>query len=434
MRLLALTVLFTSLWSQAQQATAPPLLSPQAAYDDAERPLEIVRKSVANWSPSELTALGVSMKKAAEACGERTNLVYAGDDLIAMSKLCSFGQQWPQSKASATKYIKSEDADKPQLALAYALQLEAALHLRDVAEIMADAKAMLAGVTYDGNVNAAADDTISYMQLAYTKQALALETIRQPLLLAALAAEKPVIPRRNLYASGVEQAELMQYMNQSADAAASITSLDQALGDEAKLSPDDVVPIGQARKQYGLLGNPLPKLTLSMSLANVTERPNLDTHFGAGTALLLFPDWCAQCLALTSSKNLWKAEQLDQGVTRLFVLLAEETPDRDTLRAEQFTQMAKPVSAVTAPATPATPKTPSELLLNTQTLVVPPETIANFAAEDFPFVVVIDHAGIVRFAGSGPENLLMPGDFLDRIVEHVAQTWPPVPTGSQSKP
>ena len=425
MRMLLLCVVFVAVWSQAQQPVATPaLLSPQAAYEDSSKPLDIVRKSVANWSPSELTALGVSMKKAGDACEERINLTYAGDDLIAMSRLCSFGQQWSETKTSAAKYIQSSDAEKPQLALAYAFQLEAALHMHDVSEIMADAKAMLASVPYDNNVNATSDDTIAYLQLAYTPQALALETVRQPLLLAALAAEKPLISRHSLYASGIAQAELMQYMNQTEQAAASIAALDQALGDEAKLSPDDLVPIGQTRKLYGLLGKPLPKVTLTMSLANATEKPQIDTHFGALTALLLFPDWCAQCIAVAKTKYLWKAEQLDQGIARLFVLLAAPPPDLEALRAEQLPAIAKPVAAVANPGAPA-PKTASEQLLNTQTFVVPPETIADFAANDLPFVIVVDHDGVVRFASSGPENLLQPGDFLDRIVEHVAETWPP---------
>ena len=67
MKLPRLLVVFASLCGQAQQP-APMLLSPQAALDDASRPLDIVRKSVANWSPSELAALGVSMKKAGDAC------------------------------------------------------------------------------------------------------------------------------------------------------------------------------------------------------------------------------------------------------------------------------------------------------------------------------------------------------------------------------
>jgi hypothetical protein len=316
-----------------------------------------------------------------------------------------------------------EGPAKTQLSLAYGLQLDAALHMHDLKEIMTDAKAMLAGVAYDANVNTAADDAVSYLQLAYTDEAIALEAIRQPLLLAAMGAEKPSIPRRSLYASGLAQAELLQYVNKPTEAAASVAALDAALGDVAKVSTDDMVPIGEARKQYGLLGNPLPALTLSMSLANVTEVPQLDPQFGAGTALLLFPDWCAQCVGLR--KDLWKAEQVKQGIVRLYVLLAEKTPDKAMLAAEAFAPRPTGPVAPVDPSTPAKPKTPSELLLNTQTLVVPPETTELFAAGDFPFVVMVDHAGIVRFAGSAPETVLRPGDFLDRLVEHVAEYWPP---------
>ncbi len=443
-RLIAAGLMLGGMGVQAQQpvGTAPvaaaPLVSPQAAYDDASRPVDIVRKSIANWSDAEMNALGVAMKKAAIACGERKAAMYGGDDLVALSKLCSFGQQWPAAKEAAALYIGAdvppEGPGKTQLSLAYGLQLDAALHMHDMKEIVADANAMLAGVAYDANVNTAADDAVSYMQLAYTDEAIKLETIRQPLLLAALAAEKPVIPRRNLYASGLAEAELLQYMNRPDDAAASVARLDAALGDVTKISTDDMAPIGEVRKQYGLLGNPLPKLTLSLSLANPTEVPAFDPQFGAGTALLLFPDWCAQCVGMR--RDLWKAEQTKQGIVRLYVLLAEKTPDKDALAAEALAP--RPGSAGSLPThddkavmngapreSPEKLKTPSELLLNTQTLVVPPETTELFAAGDFPFVVMVDYAGIVRFAGSAPETALRPGDFLDRLVEHVAEFWPP---------
>ena len=427
-RLAAVVMMLGGVWGWAQTPVAPvPLVSPRAAYDDATRPVEIVRKAITNWSDVELTALTVAMKKAAIACGERKAADYNGDDLVALSRLCSFGQQWPASKDAAAKYIGEmypvEGPAKTQLSLAYGLQLDAALHMHDLKEIMADAKAMLAGVAYDANVNTAADDAISYLQLAYTDEAMALETIRQPLLLAALEAEKPVIPRRSLYASGLAQAELLQYVNKPVEAAASVAALDAALGDVTKVLADDMVPIGEARKQYGLLGNPLPALTLSMSLANPAEVPRLDPQFGAGTALLLFPDWCAQCVGIRG--DLWKAEQTKQGIVRLYVLLAEKTPDKEALAAKALGIKPYPAAPVDPAAKPEKPKTASELLLNTQTMVVPPETTELFAAGDFPFVVMVDYAGIVRFAGSAPETVLRPGDFLDRLVEHVAEYWPP---------
>jgi hypothetical protein len=378
-----------------------------------------------------MNALGVAMKKAAIACGERKVAMYSGDGLVALSKLCSFGQDWPQAKEAAAAYIgaevPAEGPAKTQLSLAYGLQLDATMHMHNLKEIVANAKAMLAGVPYDANVNTAADSAISYMQLAYTDEAIKLETIRQPLLLAALQVEKPVIPRSRLYASGLSQAELLQYVNKPDEAAASVATLDAALGDVAKISTDDMVPIGEARKQYGLLGKPLPVLTLSMSLANPTETPQLDPQFGAGTALLLFPDWCAQCVAMRG--DLWKAEQTKQGIVRLFVLLAERGPDKEVMAAEAIAPKPKVADPATAQLAPEKLKTPSELLLNTQTLVVPPETTALFAAGDFPFVVMVDHAGIVRFAGSAPETAVRPGDFLDRLVEHVAEYWPPTTSG-----
>ena len=47
-------------------APAPVQLSPEAAYQQALRPFELTRKSMSNWSDSEVGAFAVAMKKTCE--------------------------------------------------------------------------------------------------------------------------------------------------------------------------------------------------------------------------------------------------------------------------------------------------------------------------------------------------------------------------------
>ncbi len=132
--------------AQASQSAVAPQVSPEAAYEQSLHPLDVVRKSMDNWSDSELAAFSVGVKIAGEACRERTPEQFIGDDLIAYARLCSLAQNWPVMGAAAARYIDSTDAAKPQLATAYGYKLESALRAQDEPQILAVERAMLAAV------------------------------------------------------------------------------------------------------------------------------------------------------------------------------------------------------------------------------------------------------------------------------------------------
>jgi thiol-disulfide isomerase/thioredoxin len=417
-------------------ATATPQLSPEAAYDQAVRPLEIVRRSMANWSDSEVGAFAVAMKNAGAACAARAPGQFAGDELIAYAKLCSLGQNWAVMGVAAGLYIDSNDKEKPQLATAYGYKLESKLHAQDVTEILSVERSMLRDVPYEAVADTVTNEALAYLQLAYTNDALTVHAMREPLLVAALKSEKPGLPRHVLYADGLAKAALEQYAKQPEKATATVAELDAALdaGAANGLAADDAIPVEASRRQYGLLGKRLPEIQFELSLKDVREKPHINPDFGAATALLLFPDWCAQCVRM--APELWDAmTRLGDGEIRVYGLVAEAMPDKAKLLVAQM----KPMGPVAADA-PV--RSPSEVLLHTPVLVVPPETLTAFAASDYPFLIVVDHEGVVRFAAPAPESVLQPGDFLDTVVEHVAEQWPrpkaaavnPKTTAKGSKP
>ena len=424
-------------------AQAAPQLSPQAVYDEATRPIEIVHRSISNWSDVEVQALAVAIKNGAVACAARKPEQFTGDTLIAYTKLCSLGQNWSAVDAAATRYLESTDDAKPQLTLAYAFKIDAALHLRNQTEILTTTKAMLQAVPYDAVADASVNGVITYLQLAFPADARAVAGWRQPLLLAAIASDKPSLPKFILYEDGLAKARLEQYATMSELASETVLHLDAALakGATSGLSDDDTIPIAESRRRYALLGQPLPALTLTLSLYDVRETPRINPDRGAATALLLFPDWCAQCVRMTVA-SAWKAvvRQSEDDI-RFYALLAQSTPDKEALAAElKRTSLATSLPGATkkavVPVDPdAAPPTPAMLLLRTPTLTVPTATLTQFAAADFPLLIVVDHANIVRFAGTAPEAALEPGNFLDQVVSHVADTWSAsAPTGQALEP
>lgn len=411
----------------ATASATGPQLSPAAAYAQAMRPLEITRNSIANWSDSELAALAVAMQTAGKDCASRPVAQYGGDDLIALARLCSFGQNWAAMGEAALRYIDSNDSVKPQIGLAYAFHLSAELHTQDVSAIVIAAESMLAGAPYDAVSDSTYNEALRFLQLAYTEDAVRLYTSRQWMLLRLLKQEKPSLPRHDLYADGLGLAALQQYSGNPDAAAATVVTLDAALGDTALLPPDEALPIAAARRQYDLLGKPLPKLKYELSLWNLKadsqEVPHINPEFGAATALLVFPEWCAQCVRLASGIGPAMPHFGTEEV-HVYAVMAGQVPERATLFPAKAKAAVKPVATTSPAEQRESLLTAAQILLHTPTLIVPPDTVGLFSATDFPLLVVTDHAGIVRFIGVAPETALAPNNFLDQIAEHVGKVWP----------
>jgi hypothetical protein len=430
-KILFLSLLLTA-FATAQSAPAPtiPQLSPQSAYDQVMRPLEITRRSIANWSDSETAALAIAIKQATEACNARTPDQFTGDDLIAYARLCALGQQWPTVLTAATRYITSPDASRPQLAQAYAYQVGATLHINDPKAILADSVAMLNTVPYTSITDETLNGALHYLQLAFTSDALTLYAARQPILLAALrnprpsttaiATEMPV-PIHALYADGLAFAALQQFAGDPQAAAKTVAELDAAL--PAMLEPDDSIPIGETRRQYALLGTPLPAIPFTLSLFSVGETPRINTNYGSSTVLFLFPDWCAQCVRL-AQQILPTLFRVSENEVHLYALLAQPAPPvAAPPKGPPKPTFAKLKPSSNEPAPPEPPKTAAEQLRGTPTLIVPPATLAQFAATDFPLLIATDSKGIIRFIQPASETALNPGDFLDQITMHIAKQW-----------
>ena len=379
------------------------------------------------------------MEQARLECAARSPQMLHGDDLVALARLCSLGQQWSSVTAAAKQYIESTDTPKPLLAQAYGLEIDAALHIHDAAAALAASHAMLAAVPYDTIADEALNEALRYLQLAYMPDALALYAEREPVLLAGLRAPKadPGGPKPSVqpvsisafYADGLAFAALEQFAGKPTEAAVTVADLDAALASApAPLQPDDALSIADARRQYALLGQPLPKIPLAASLYAEHETPLIDNNYGASTVLFLFPPWCAQCVRMGQSFMSVLLRLSDEHV-HLYGLLAQRPPPTPAppavvVHSNGTMSEAKHTRANAAPPEPETPKTAADLLRHTPTLIVPPETLTQFAATNFPLLIATDSKGIIRFIQPAPETALNPGDFLDQVTSHIAAQWP----------
>jgi hypothetical protein len=475
MRWLAVGLLFSAGLVCAQTSIPPasspqiqeaPQLSPQAAYAAASRPLDIVRKPVANWSEVEQAALDVAMRRARVACAERSPHQYAGEDLLDYARLCAFAQSWRQVQQAATGYLIAQSAATPaeklagfpNLSMAFDYEVQASLHLKDSTNAFGTAQTMLRTVAYDDLASDAINSVVRYVQLIQTDQALALLEQRQPQLLAMLkargaptapvaatpqavvwiASSRPALSIHELYSDAMGLPTMQQFAKKPEESAASFAAVEAVL--PAKLSPDDAILTASARRQYKLLGAPLPAIAASASLLNLafSKAPDLNRKNASAGALLLFPDWCAQCVAMYPLFKEVNNSLKSEGV-HFYALLAQANP-QPPARKHTAKSPAKGASRSSRLATGAGANaevdhiaiqvgqsmTAADQLVGTPTLIVPAETVDAFSATDFPLIIVTDGCGIVRYVGLAPENALVEGGVIFQVAERVLQQWPVV--------
>lgn len=408
----------------AQTAPKAVQLSPQAAFEEAMHPFESVHRSIANWSDAEVTAFAIAVKQASQQCALRSPNDFSGDDLISLARLCSLGIQWPEAYTAATKYITSGAPLKPQLTQAYAYQIESLLRINNAGEATKSAEAMLQAVPYDVRVEATINETLRYLQLAYMAQALSLYAARQPILLSRLPL-KPTgqysVQRSYLYEDGLAYAALQQFSGDAAAAAITVKQLDKALASASPhLTPDDRIPIANARHQYDLIGQPLPRIVPTASLLGRDTPLRINPNYGAATLLFLFPDWCLPCAQMGQSILPAITRLADQEKSvHIYGLLAQATPLASASPAQK--------ASTSTPSTTNTPKeeTAADILHGTPTLVVSPQVLKEFAANDFPLAIAVDSHGIIRFIQTAPQTAFNAGDFLDQVSSRIIKQWPP---------
>ena len=230
---------------------------------------------------------------------------------------------------------------------------------------------------------------------------------------------------------------MLQFANQPAAAAKAIAELDSSL--PVNVSLDDTILIAETRRQYKLLGSPLPKFTTTAWLLDpaAPEMPDPQTTFGAATVFLLFPDWCNQCLAV-GPRFAPQGRRLNEYAARFYALLAQASPPPKPAPKEVAkggkSARSSPAATLLPGEKPGLPRvdlqltikpTAAALLVQTPTFAVTKETLNTFVATDFPLIVVVDHRGIVRNIQVASETALAAGGVIDQLAAWVVEHWPP---------
>jgi hypothetical protein len=209
-----------------------------------------------------------------------------------------------------------------------------------------------------------------------------------------------VIGAATLYNEGLELASLEQYAGRQSEAQQALAALDAALAKVPADKVDNQVEIARARAQYALLGQMLPPIHILRYVAPGYPPPPIESGYlspdsKSATVLLLFPEWCAQCRKMMQPVNEFLIRNRAQKIHAYgFLALDADETTTDPFKSESFKD-----------------------LLHTPTVTTPAKTLATFGAVNFPFVVITDGEGRIRFLGAVAQNAFDAGGFVEQVID-----------------
>lgn len=385
-------------------SSADPLAeSPGEIYKAAMHPLEVVRGSMENWSDSELGALAVGMHKARESCEQMKAEGFSGDQLYDLAKLCSFGQDWNDANSAAVRYMDSRA--EPHRAQAFALSINALVHLNGVDLAIQSSQVLLESMPYDAEVAYAIRYMKDYLEqagnlmarkLAEDEHEKIVHALRQGTALKAIYGDA-VMGYGLLYDSAMELAFLERFAGMDEEAAATAADCDDAVRGATALTAEDRQRIDSVRLQFRLLGTKLPEVPVTRSLISAQAKAQLPAGFGEGTVLVVFPDWCAQCRTMMKTLTEFGKVNATTPLHAYGLVFHEEGETQGQ-----------------APHPPT-----FKDLQGTATFVVPQTTAQTFGVLDYPTAVVVDGHGVIRFIGLLPADAFNGDGYVSKVIQRM---------------
>jgi thiol-disulfide isomerase/thioredoxin len=367
-------------------------------------PLDVVRRSLDNWSDAELGALAVGMHKAKDACDAAKPEDYSGDDLYDLARLCALGQEWNATNTAALDYVASHlEAHRTQ---AYALSVNALVHINAIDLAVQTTHEMLGRVPYDAEAAYALRYMKDYLEQASNPLALKLSAEEHPAIVAALAQNMPLKAEHGdavmsvgaLYESAMELAFLDRYNGDDSAAQVVAADVEDALKATAALTAEDKQRIGAVGTRYGLLGARLPNVKVLRALESPTAKAQIDTHFASATVLVLFSDWCGGCRKMMKTLTEFAGVNKDTPIHAYGLVFADDSVIPVQSAHEEI----------------------FKALRGTATLVVPDTTAQTFGATDYPLGIVLDRMGRIRFVDSLPGDAFNGGGYIEKVIQRMS--------------
>ncbi len=380
--------------------------TPADMYKEALHPLEVVRASVDNWSDSEVGALAVGMHQAGEDCAKLKAADYVGEDLYDLARLCTFGQDWNDANTAALDYVaRRAEEHRTQ---AYALSVNALVHLNAIDLAVGTAREMLRQMPYDAEVAYALLGLKDFLErssnpiateVAAAEHPLIVMSLKQGVTLKAMHGDA-VMGVGALYESAMEMAFFESYAGKKLQADSAAAEIEGSLPATALLSAEDQQRVSAVNTRFQLLGKHLPELKPIRSLQSPGAKTQIDPNFGRATVLVIFPDWCVGCRHMMKALTEFAAVNRNTPIHAYGLVFADDSVVLgQAAHEENFKQ-----------------------LRGTQALVTPAAIVANCGATDFPLGIVLDGAGRIRFIGAIPVTAFDGDSYIGKVIERMMQS------------
>lgn len=391
--------------TQTPAAAATPAKSPADLYNEAMHPLDVVRRSLANWSDAELGALGTGMHMANQDCAQAKPEQYRGGDLYDFARLCAFGQAWEGANAAALAYIASHEEE--HRAQAYAISVSALVHMK-ADDLAVQTAGEMMRLPYDAEVAYALRDLKDSLMQASDPASLPLAERERAEIVAALAQGVPlkgahgdaVMPVGALYESAMQLAFLNRYAGDNLAAAAVVAEVESALPSTAALTAEDRQRIDAVTTRYRLLGTQLPDVKILRALESPAARTRIDLNSAAATVLVLFPDWCVECRDMMKTLTKFAALNRDTQIHAYGLVFADDSVVFGKAAHEENLKK----------------------LAGTQTLIVPETAVEAFGADDYPLGIVLDGSRTIRFIGTLPADAFNGDGYIPKVIVNMVKT------------
>ena len=162
--LLSVLYSLTGARALAQESSTP--LSPSEAYKAAMAPFNAAKAQPGDLTDADKLALGIGMADASRNCRvlSTDNYAYATDpkELLALSELCIFGQQYELARATLVRYLAAPEPPEKKLALV--LVVRALLGLNEPNSAEAEVRSLLRDYPYDAQIHFAIDQVIDGLE------------------------------------------------------------------------------------------------------------------------------------------------------------------------------------------------------------------------------------------------------------------------------
>lgn len=368
----------------------PPLLTPSEAYAYAMSPYVEARQSPDDLTEADQWALRLSVQRAREQCLSMTLYETQDEQLLSLGQLCVLGEQFFQAKQALANYLllrKPMNAEDARILL-----IRAEMGLKTIHEVAAQAKILEETTAYDSKVHATLKFAVDAVESkdATADDAVSLVELDLPGLWNALSgpgnlttADKSIsFDADQLMVDAINYARVYRDANATEKSSALIGKVESLLHTEQYANPAAMPETHQAFKQYTLFKTRVAAASLKGQevMAGGLLSPNPIPLRGRTTVLIPFSFAAPQ-----SGPAIGRIIEAIRNIANVKVYAVtsfhantggDDSPSRmivDALR--RFKQALPP---------------------EVKMIVLPAGTLASFAIDTYPSVIVINAQGYIR--------------------------------------